>query len=280
MVRTLLSNKINALHSLVEEKAAEGHEEWQRSVQEMEEKNRIKDKNLLIDSSVVLTAVIIMFFVHSVPQIHLDLGWIAIIGAMALLLVADIHDLDHVLERVEWGTLMFFAALFILMEALAELGLIDWIGEGVGNLIKSVDEPYRLSVALLLILWVSAIASAFIDNIPFTTAMVSPHPLQTSRPPPLMPKHSKEGSGLPHSLQALCVLTPHPRCRSLLSFLSPTTRRSDSRCGPWCGPWRLARALAATARSSVRRPMSCAPAWRNRRASSSRSTGSSRLASL
>ena len=172
VVNSLLENKISALQTLLREQEGSATAAWERSVVELEEKNPIKDKDLLLNSSVVLFGVIILFFIHSVPEIHLNLGWIAIIGAMVLLVVAGVKDLDHVLERIEWGTLMFFAALFVLMDALAELGLIDWIGEQTAALISSVDEDARLATALILVLWVSAIASAFIDNIPFTTAMI------------------------------------------------------------------------------------------------------------
>ena len=43
-------------------------------------------------------------------------GWIAVLGAIWLLVIADISDLDSILHKVEWSTLLFFAALFILME--------------------------------------------------------------------------------------------------------------------------------------------------------------------
>lgn len=80
--------------------------------------------------------------------------------------------MDSILAHVEWSTLLFFAALFVLMEALTELGLIEWIGRQTVNIILSVGEGSRLAVAILIILWVSAIASAFVDNIPLTTMMV------------------------------------------------------------------------------------------------------------
>lgn len=50
--------------------------------------------------------------------------------------------------------------------------MIDWIGKQTENIILSVNEESQLAVAILLILWVSAIASAFVDNIPLTTMMV------------------------------------------------------------------------------------------------------------
>lgn len=43
-------------------------------------------------------------------------GWIAILGAIWLLILADVHDFEIILHRVEWATLLFFAALFVLME--------------------------------------------------------------------------------------------------------------------------------------------------------------------
>ncbi|GFS05033.1 P protein [Elysia marginata] len=99
-------------------------------------------------------------------------GWIAVLGAIWLLVLADVHDFEGILHKVEWATLIFFAGLFILMEALGELGLMQTIGDAIADVIKQADESNRLLVALLLILWVSALASSFIDNIPYTTAMV------------------------------------------------------------------------------------------------------------
>lgn len=121
----------------------------------------------------VLVFVISFFFLHSVPDIQkLSLGWTALLGAVLLLILADRQDMEAILARVEWSTLLFFAALFVLMESLAELGLIDWIGAQTEAVILKVDEESRLAVAILIILWVSAIASAFVDNIPLTTMMI------------------------------------------------------------------------------------------------------------
>ncbi|CAC5387227.1 P protein [Mytilus coruscus] len=98
-------------------------------------------------------------------------GWIAVVGAIILMILADIKELENIFHRVEWATLIFFAALFVLMEALKELGLIDEIGKAVGDIIGNAGDR-KLLVAVLLILWVSAFASSFIDNIPYTTAMI------------------------------------------------------------------------------------------------------------
>lgn len=77
-------------------------------------------------------------------------------GAILLLILADREDIESVVARVEWTTLLFFAGLFVLMEALAELGLIEWIGTQTENIILGVSEEARLAVAILIILWVNS----------------------------------------------------------------------------------------------------------------------------
>ena len=54
-------------------------------------------------------------------------GWIAVIGAVALLLLADVHDIENVMHRVEWATLLFFAALFVLMEVSNRAAELPWL---------------------------------------------------------------------------------------------------------------------------------------------------------
>lgn len=167
-----LERKIGELKVAADDAAEAETGDWASTVAEMEVDAQIKDPDLLKNSMIVLSAVILMFFLHSHPAIHLDLGWIAVLGAMALLLVAGIHNIEELMMKVEWATLLFFGALFILMEALAELGLIEWIGGGTATMIKNFPEESRQAWAIVTILWVSALASSFIDNIPFTTAMI------------------------------------------------------------------------------------------------------------
>uniref|UniRef100_A0A8C6IRS2 Citrate transporter-like domain-containing protein n=1 Tax=Melopsittacus undulatus TaxID=13146 RepID=A0A8C6IRS2_MELUD len=179
-VKCLLMQKVLTLEMLLKKKLRTFHRQisqedknWETNIQELQKKHRITDKILLIKCLTVLGCVILMFFLNSfVPGIYLDLGWIAMLGAIWLLVLADIHDFEMILNRVEWATLLFFAALFVLMEALAHLHLIDYIGEQTALLIKVVPEDQRLVVAIILVLWVSALASSVIDNIPFTATMI------------------------------------------------------------------------------------------------------------
>ncbi|CAG4978266.1 unnamed protein product [Colias eurytheme] len=140
---------------------------------ELKAKYKIRDKMLLLKSTIAITFVVAVFFLHSIPELNrVSLGWTALLGAILLLTLADRDDLEPILHRVEWSTLLFFAALFVLMEALSKLGLIAFIGGLTESLILKVDESARLAVALVLLLWVSGVSSAFVDNIPLTTMMV------------------------------------------------------------------------------------------------------------
>ncbi|XP_061635866.1 P protein isoform X4 [Phyllopteryx taeniolatus] len=179
-VKCLLMQKVLNLEGLLrkmmktfQREISQEDKNWEQNIQELQKKHRIGDKALLAKCVSVLAVVIFVFFVNSfVPGIHLDLGWIAILGALWLLVLADIQDFEMILHRVEWATLLFFAALFVLMEALAQLQLIDYIGEQTALLIKSVPEDQRMAVAIILVMWVSALASSLIDNIPFTATMI------------------------------------------------------------------------------------------------------------
>ena len=55
----------------------------------------------------------------------------------------DKAELEAIIARVEWTTLIFFATLFVVMEALNQLGFLRWIGDEISSLIQMVDENYR-----------------------------------------------------------------------------------------------------------------------------------------
>ena len=153
-----------------------------RDVAELESKYGIKDYKMLTTSGFILGLVILGFFLH--PVTHMPVSWIALGGAVLMLLVTNRHELDEPLEEVEWTTLLFFAGLFVLVHSLQYMGVINFIGEYVEQAIvwfpQGEDGIIRLTAAMLILLWVSAVASAFIDNIPYTATMI-PIVLQISQ---------------------------------------------------------------------------------------------------
>jgi Na+/H+ antiporter NhaD/arsenite permease-like protein len=141
-----------------------------RDVKELESKYGIKDMRMLKISGFILSAVILCFFLN--PILHIAVSWVALVGAVLMLLATDPHELEEPLEKVEWTTLIFFAGLFVLIHSLQHLGVINWIGTQVEAAIGFFSAEYQFVAALVIILWVSAIASAFIDNIPYTITMI------------------------------------------------------------------------------------------------------------
>ncbi|KNC49431.1 tyrosine transporter [Thecamonas trahens ATCC 50062] len=153
-VRELLVAHIEQLEDLVAAEANEGGG-GNVSIAALEAKYKIHDAPLFVSCATVLFVVILLFFLQSVFKINLNLAWISILGALTMLIVSGIHDIEEVLEK-----------------GLGELGLITYIGDVTSEAIKSVPAQSRLAVALLLILWISALVSSFLDNIPFVTAMI------------------------------------------------------------------------------------------------------------
>lgn len=146
-----------------------------RDIAELESKYGIKDAAMLKVAGSILILVVLNFFLH--PLTHIAVSWIALVGAVIMLLATDRHELEKPLEHVEWSTLLFFAGLFVLVHALQYLGVISFIGDYVTKGIEMFGtnedgNVVRLAAAILIILWVSAIASAFIDNIPYTATMI------------------------------------------------------------------------------------------------------------
>ncbi len=88
-------------------------------------------------------------------------------GTMLLLVSSRVDIVEMLENEVEWPTLIFFMALFIVVAGAEETGLIQAIAEWVAQVSKG-----SLVVAVLMVLWVSALASAAIDNIPFTATML------------------------------------------------------------------------------------------------------------
>ena len=145
----------------------------QKLVVDLEKMKRdypIRDMPLLIRSGIVLCFVIVLFFLH--PVIHFSPSYAALFGAIAVLLTGPEHDFEHALEKVEWDSLLFFAGLFVFTEGVAELGLLREISDALSALIEMVPVEKRSQVAIVLVQIVAAVASAFVDNIPFTTTML------------------------------------------------------------------------------------------------------------
>jgi len=131
----------------------------------LNEKDQIKDRKLLLKCLSVLTLTILGFFIHQ--TFDFESASVALAGAVLLLLVAGPKYLEDALAQVEWPTIFFFIGLFVLVGGLMETGVIERLAQGAVHLTKG-----NVTNTSLLILWMSAIASAFVDNIPFVATMI------------------------------------------------------------------------------------------------------------
>ena len=139
-------------------------DELKQNIMKFDEKAELKDVPLLKKCGFVLTLVTGGFMLHGV--LHLDTATVAISGAALLLLITGIEP-EEVMHAIELPTIFFFAGLFVLVGALEHTGVINAIA--VAGLKVTGGEMLPTG---MLILWLSAIASAFVDNIPFTATMI------------------------------------------------------------------------------------------------------------
>jgi Na+/H+ antiporter NhaD/arsenite permease-like protein len=139
-------------------------DERRQSILELDEKQAIKDWDLLHRSLIILGLTMVGFLLHQ--ALHLEAATIALLGA-ALLMLFSQENPEEVLLNIEWPTIFFFAGLFVLVGGLVETGVIELIARKAllitrGNLMQTG----------MLVLWLSAITSAFVDNIPFVATMI------------------------------------------------------------------------------------------------------------
>ena len=129
----------------------------------LDEREAIKDRRLLIICGVVLTAVFVGFIGHTV--LHTEPSVVALLGAGLLILLSRSEPRDF-MPSVEWETLLFFAGLFVMVGALVKTGVIGQLAEAAAR--ATGGDPLT---ATMLILFVSALLSGVVDNIPYTAAM-------------------------------------------------------------------------------------------------------------
>ena len=130
----------------------------------VDEKSLIKDKSLLQSCIIVLAGIIFLFVIHG--AIRIDVSIIALGGAAILLIITRTH-VEKILQEVDWATLIFFAGLFIIVGILQEVGLVALLAKILIGI--TGGEPW---LTFHTVIWISAITSGFIENIPFTTTMV------------------------------------------------------------------------------------------------------------
>jgi Na+/H+ antiporter NhaD/arsenite permease-like protein len=133
-------------------------------LERLRESGRITQPDKLRMSGFIFAIMLILFVLGE--RIHLAPAVTAIIGAVAMLLWVT-PDIESMLKVVDWTTLVFFISLFIVVGAIQEVGVISLIATAIGDFVGD-----NLTVAVLVVVWSSALLSGVIANIPFTAAML------------------------------------------------------------------------------------------------------------
>ena len=132
---------------------------------EFHEKTEYKDRKLWNQSLLVLGLMVVLFTVHHA------IGWepwmVSAAGLTLLVFIARHVEMDHAMEDVEIPLLIFFISLFIVVGGVEHSGFLRYLGQFI---VPFVQED--LFTATIVLLWVAAVLSAAIDNIPFTAAMI------------------------------------------------------------------------------------------------------------
>jgi len=127
--------------------------------------SKITDVRTFKRTVFVLGIIILLFLVHDL--LHISPAFVAMIGA-GLALLVNLSDPEHVLHHVEWGTILFFAALFIIVGIVDDVGILKELADWIVDV--SHKETWK---AALLVMWLSALGSAVVNRVPFTVAFAA-----------------------------------------------------------------------------------------------------------
>jgi Na+/H+ antiporter NhaD/arsenite permease-like protein len=140
------------------------HADVRDAVLALDEREVISDPRLLRLSVVVIGLTIVGFLLHGV--LGYEPATIALLGATVLVLLARLSP-EEVLREIEWSTLFFFVGLFMLVHGIVHVGIIEGLATGLFEVTGG-----DATVASIGLLWLSGIASAIVDNIPYTATMI------------------------------------------------------------------------------------------------------------
>lgn len=127
-------------------------------------KDAIKNKKDFVISSLIFACAVVLLITHA--QTGLTVAFIGAVIAVATLVAAGKYALT-LLRKIDYKTLLFFIGLFIVVGGLEQTKVLELIAEFIGRVSKG-----NLHLMIAIIIWVSALASALVDNIPFAATMV------------------------------------------------------------------------------------------------------------
>ncbi len=139
--------------------------EQRARIMELDEKAAITDPQKLRRGGAVMLLTLIGFLAHGAIGIQ---PCVVAMGGAALALAICKVDVDHALEKIEWSTLFFFMGLFIIVAGAEHCGLMAKLGSYL-----AMTSEWPVLATVLMVMWISAIAAAVMNNVSYTAAMCS-----------------------------------------------------------------------------------------------------------
>lgn len=130
----------------------------------LDEEKAIKNKPLLFKSIIVLFLILLGFIFHS--KLNIESSIVALSGACMMLIIGK-QDTEEIINGVEWSTIVFFIGLFVVVGGISESGVIENLANYLINITKG-----NTTYTMCIILWISAIISSVLDNIPFVATLI------------------------------------------------------------------------------------------------------------
>ena len=152
-------------------------------------KDAITDQKGFVVSCIIFLIAVVLLVTHA--QTGLTVAFIGVFISVLTLLASPKH-IKEIIKGVDYKTLLFFIGLFVVVGGLEETGILEVIADFIG---KISGGNHKLMIAIII--WVSAIASAFVDNIPFAATMI----------PVIKSLSASQGVGLPVLAWALSMGT-------------------------------------------------------------------------
>lgn len=125
---------------------------------------KVKDFSLMVSTLISFLITIVLIFIHR--NIGLPIGLVGLIGA-SLALILSGRKMEHVWESIDWEVLIFFSTLFVIIGGLVKMNIFN----DLSNFLVKVTSG-NIGFSKSVFLWLSAILSGFVDNVPFAAAMV------------------------------------------------------------------------------------------------------------
>lgn len=134
------------------------------SESDLDPSKAIKDKKGFIVSTLIFLCAVVLLVTHA--QTGLTVAFIGVFIAILTVIAAGKHTIE-IMKRVDYDTILFFIGLFVVVGGLEETGFLEVIADGIEGISGG-----NAFVMLGIIVWLSAVASALVDNIPFAATMV------------------------------------------------------------------------------------------------------------